>query len=112
MPTTISGSTGVSKVQDGVVDANALATLTKPLGVGQTLQNVAGSRSAGVTYTNTTGRPIWVTVGQTSFTGRSLTVDGLLVSTNSGDTSNQQAIVPSGSTYSVNAAVTYWVELR
>jgi hypothetical protein len=82
------------------------------LGWGQTLQNVLASRSAGVTYTNTTGRPIWVSVGELSFTGRTLTVDGLLVSANSGNSSNAQAIVPPGSTYLVNFSVAYWVELR
>jgi hypothetical protein len=89
-----------------------LATAVQPLGVGQTWQNVAGSRTAGVTYTNTTGRPIVVSLGQTSFTGRSIVVDGLTIATNSGDTSNAQAIVPNGSTYSTGFAVTYWLELR
>lgn len=82
------------------------------LGWGQTWQDVSGSRSSGVTYTNTTGRPIYLSAGQTSFTGRSLTVDGAVVSTNSGDTSNVVAIIPPGSTYSINAGTSYWFELR
>jgi hypothetical protein len=32
------------------------------IGIGQTWQNVIASRSAGVTYTNTTGKPILVSV--------------------------------------------------
>ena len=82
------------------------------IGVNQTWQDVSASRSAGVTFTNTTGRPIFVTTGQTSFTSRTLTVDGFEVSTNAGDRSTCQAIVPNGSTYSLNLGFTFWFELR
>lgn len=42
---------------DGTSQTTAIA-----LGYGQTWQNVLSSRSAGVTYTNTTGKPIMVSI--------------------------------------------------
>jgi hypothetical protein len=116
MPTTITGSTGVSQVQDGVVDADALATLTKPLGVGQTWQNATASRTAGVTYTNTTGRPIQVVVNATlSSSTATLTVNGVVVSVSGFNTTGTgflSAIVPAGNTYVFAGVVASWVELR
>lgn len=85
---------------------------------GQTWQDVTGSRGEGVTYTNTTGRPIQIfltfdPVGA----GSHFQVDGvdILPST---DTLYYQVscIVPAGSTYRMNAAGASfnrkWVELR
>jgi Flp pilus assembly protein TadG len=121
MPTTITGSTGVSQVQDGVVDADALATLTKPLGVGQTWQNVTASRTAGVTYTNTTGRPIMVSL-RSGYYGVEFTVDGVSRggSSSNGAGSNYAGVtfvVPNNSTYSAIRAsqagnIDLWHELR
>jgi len=82
------------------------------LGWGQTWQNVLASRTSGVTYTNTTGRPIAVHAGQTSFSSRRLTVNGLEVSRQQGDLYTCEAIVPPGGTYSMNAGVNFWFELR
>jgi len=88
------------------------------IGVGQTWQNVAASRSSGVTYTNSTGKPIMVaiTVGVTGATSF-LSVDSVSVgaaTTVSGFSNLQQltAIVPNGSTYIFNGAVDAWAELR
>ena len=79
------------------------------IGVGQTWQSV--TRTSGVTYTNSTGKPIFVNVlvnvNNTSGTGATITVDGVLVSTTLGAASGigmaqnvtQSAIVPNGSTY-------------
>jgi len=71
------------------------------IGVGQTWQDVSGSRSDGVTYTNSTGKPIFVFVkGSASGSGR-IKVDGhvfdwsVLGATDEAGT----AIVPAGSTY-------------
>lgn len=100
------------------------------IGVDQTWQNVLGSRANNTTYTNTTGRPIMVSVtntgtnaGTTSIYGY---VNGLKVTVNgstytSGGTASfaiATFIVPPGGTYSVAAggissfAITNWAELR
>ena len=56
---------------------NATANL-HDLGVGQTWQDVTASRAAGVTYTNTTGKPIMVIISDSLSSGwsTSVTVDG------------------------------------
>ena len=104
--------------------------LDNDLGVGQTWQNVAASRSAGVTYTNNTGKPIVVYVAvsalNTSLMRCNIFVNGLEVAsttemtttTNAGSYANFSAIVPNGSTYKVNYLgagafkMDKWVELR
>lgn len=94
----------------------------KEIGVGQTWQNVTANRIAGVTYTNTTGKPIVVsayTFAAGGDTGTQvLYVDGLAVSqsqyyvgTTASGTRQVLGIVPSGSKYSVNS-FGYWFELR
>ena len=96
------------------------------LGMGQTWQNVLGSRAAGVTYTNTTGRPITVyiaTRNDTAAINSTLIVDSLEVSKNtfhysSGSNTLQvglSAVVPAGSEYSLTntgGTIEYWTELR
>ena len=100
----------------------AVQVQTTRLGWNQTWQNMTASRAAGVTYTNTTGRPIVANVnygGKTSNSRTSIvaTVDGAVINigTNSSSTAGVGAtghvIIPSGSTYSFNAADTWW-ELR
>ena len=100
------------------------------IGVGQTWQDVTASRQAGVTYTNSTGRPIKVSVSS-DLTGSSLTsgielyVDGVRVQIHRQGivTSTQQAqtvseLIPAGSTYRVawlgssSGGVNKWMELR
>lgn len=91
------------------------------IGDGQSWSDVSGSRVAGTTYTNSTGRPIFVSVSLNPDTSeRTLSVDGVVVasSVNSPDSvstrDNLAAIVPDGSTYEVTsgATVVYWAELR
>lgn len=101
---------------------NALESRQKSLGDGQTWQNMTASRVGGTTYTNTTGRSIFVRiVVETSWAGtRALYVDGVAVDVQTiGSAINTAmtllAIVPAGSTYSVIAAspaFTRWMELR
>ena len=80
------------------------------VGVGQTWQDVKASRPVGVTYTNTTGRPIMVAIDTS---GETVIVDGLqLVASGP---YGVQFIVPAGSTYSVPAGgggIDRWLELR
>tara|TARA_Y100000114_G_C11764120_1_gene332374 strand:- start:52370 stop:53236 length:867 start_codon:yes stop_codon:yes gene_type:complete len=93
------------------------------LGMGQTWQDVTGSRVLGVNYTNTTGRAICVVVASTTTlnqTAVSITVDGIVVSSISVDQDagggflSSSAIVPAGSVYSATVApgLNYWRELR
>lgn len=92
---------------------------TNQLGQNQTYQDVTASRVANTNYTNTTGRPIFVSVNA-SGAQRSLTlvVDGINVSSSGVDASlsnngnDVQAIVPPGSVYSVTNTFNVWIELR
>lgn len=88
------------------------------IGIGQTWQDVTASRSAGTTYTNTTGRPIQVAVGFifTSTTARSyhISIDGLTIPINTAGPTD--VVIPNGSTYSAvisgTASIAAWWELR
>lgn len=93
------------------------------VGVGQTWQDVSSSRSFGTSYTNSTGKPIFVQVmmGNTSNTTTSyLTVGGVIICRFSQDDNYTQSstlsgIVPNGASYSVTtggAGLVSWVELR
>jgi len=106
-------------------EAGALATEayvgTQALGVGQTWTDVSGSRSSGVTYTNTTGRPILVLVtltlvGQSgTFKVDGATIQSYLNNDGSWAVRNQgSVIVPNGSTYvlTTTGAIAEWLELR
>ena len=96
------------------------------IGVGQTWQDVTGSRAAGTTYTNATGKPIFISVsggGQPNNGTMTLTVDGVLLgqqgfqSIASGrSNATMTAIVPNGSTYRADNysgwSLVSWAELR
>jgi hypothetical protein len=86
----------------------ALAALSS-LGYGQTWQDVTGSRSSGVTYYNTTGRPIFFNVFNNVNNASStvaVTVNGVLVSASVFSVASQNgrmqagAIIPPGASYS------------
>jgi hypothetical protein len=98
-----------------------IATKSLVLGVDQTWQNVAASRAVNTNYTNTTGRPIFVSVRMTQSSSgtASLIVDGVSIA--GGATPNTPGnqtfggIVPNGSVYQVTATsntVSTWAELR
>lgn len=81
------------------------------IGTGQTWQNVIGSRSRGVTYTNTTGKPIMVVVHDNAGPAGLLVVGGVTLNR----LSNYlwyTAIVPNNTTYSFSGSFTIWTELR
>ena len=96
----------------------ASTTKASQIGWGQTIQSP--SRALGTTYTNSTGRPIFVEVrlyhtGATQFECK---VDGIttqLSSNNSGWWCSVSFVVPNGSTYLIPTP-TYssfgWTELR
>lgn len=97
----------------------------KEIGVGQTWQNVGGSRVLGATYTNSTGKPILVSLlfgngGMTSGNYVYISVDGVPQCYNGMQLSQFSgivAIVPNGSTYGAfgstgTPGISFWKELR
>lgn len=116
-------STAVATV---VVNAKGQITsasnTTIPLiGAGQTWQNLVASRALGTTYTNSTSKPIMVSVRCTQSSASVITtliVDGVEVAWNSANGAGTNGlgvctIVPSGSTYSaINGTLLSWAELR
>ncbi|MCG9005144.1 phage tail protein [Laribacter hongkongensis] len=122
----------------GSADAAQLATevarlwaqkldLSAAFGVGQTWQNVTGSRVLGTTYYNTTGRPIFVAVTGTNAGGNpvglTVVVGGVTIESPyyyGGSTNVVQPlatfIVPPSASYSVSlnggSGVQKWAELR
>lgn len=122
-PLPLVGTAGNILTSDGL---NWSSKALLAVGIGQTWQNVLGSRAAGVTYTNTTGKPIVVCVCSpisASFGAWNVTqiaVDGFVVSRGQyygaagfgGGFVN--ALVPNGSSYVITASigVSYWSELR
>ena len=98
-----------------------------PLGVGQTWQDVLGSRSQGVTYTNTTGKPITVSIGyyvngNPAAVGKivingSVTLWFCQINNAYIDTAFATVIVPNGATYQFTTTFgtmnfNSWAELR
>lgn len=105
-----------------------LATTAYAMGAGigsnQTWQDVTASRSAGTTYTNSTGKPIFISIvgpANTSVTRTiSLTIDSKLVMRMHLDNSSNKGysvsgLVPNGSSYFLTETgntFTNWSELR
>lgn len=122
------GLTPAKTVYSQVLAAIRTIIQTYTIGNGQTTQNVLASRAWSTTYTNSTGKPIFVNVaGSVTTTGAAiqLTVAGqVFVGTSdySGGTpsfiSSVFAIVPPGATYSAGVttgsvgALWSWTELR
>lgn len=84
-------------------------------------RDLTASRSASTTYTNSTGRPIHLSVftGTAASEQLNLTVDGVKIMetgvTATGAVVNLSAIIPAGSTYSVGlvaGSISKWFELR
>lgn len=128
-------NTATSAVMIGVGDTVTFVNYTgtawmamgaNALGTGQTYSNVTGSRVLGTTYTNTSGKPIFV-IAYITFGGGAgaynFTVAGSAVGTITGSQANGAlptigGIVPTGATYSVSfssgsvGTLTSWTELR
>lgn len=118
------GTSGQSLVSDG--DGSFSWSTVGGIGVGQSWTNVTSSRSLGTTYTNSTGKPIMVSVNCTGSPNNCrmrLKVDGIIVG-EGGVASVASAtmyptcttIVPNGSTYIaenvLGASLANWAELR
>ncbi len=86
------------------------------IGVGQTWQDVTGSRVANTTYTNTTGRPIQLQITFDSKSGDTFYVNGLAA--DMGDAASAMivinTVIPAGATYRLTgwATMKSWLELR
>lgn len=97
-----------------------IAFSSQDLGVGQTWQNVSGSRTAGTTYQNTTGKPIMISVRLSVGALRDLEIsangtDWVKVATSGAiEAVSVSSIIPAGHYYRV--LVSYgsntWTELR
>ena len=86
------------------------------LGVGQTWQELTASRAAGTTYYNTTGKPIMVSIYETSNAMQTITVNGVVVArgqyyTTSSVSGPLSTIVPPSASYVVSNMAN-WAELR
>lgn len=105
--TTLNG-TGLEYLFDSKLDAS------KALGTGQTWVDVTASRTSGVTYTNSTTRPICVSIPETGDGDRGLYVGGVLTAFARGTDSDSTlfAIVPPGAQYIFSGAFSSWAELR
>lgn len=105
--TTLNGI-GLESLFDSKLDAS------NALGTGQNWVDVTASRTAGVTYTNTTTRPICVSIPETADGQRGLYVGGVLTAFARGADSDSTlfAIVPPGAQYIFSGAFSSWAELR
>jgi hypothetical protein len=100
-------------------DASTQSSSVSAIGLGGTAQSWVGvTRSGNVTYTNSTGRPIMVSVIiQLANSTMGLNVGGIAIQA-LGETGNAPgylcAIVPNGVTYSVStpSSIDTWTELR
>jgi hypothetical protein len=126
---TVSGltATGLTTAQN-VAFAQLVGTAS-PIGAGQTWQNVLGSRAINTVYTNSSGKPIQVSivVNETrvgEYSRAILQVDSINVAVASsinnanGNGNTVSAIVPNGSTYQLIPleasfdSINFWAELR
>lgn len=95
------------------------------IGRGQTPQNVTASRALNTTYTNTTGRPIWVMIYWEAPNPCQVTIReggaGVLDIAGNGSSAwaTSRAIIPAGSNYHVSVdsgtgpvSILAWAELR
>lgn len=104
-------------------NTGTMALTSQVLGVGQSWTNVYSSRATGVTYTNSTGKPIGVAISYTcsaASTVQGLTIDGVAVYAAGSEIGNGSGfflIVPNGSTYIFltnggTITIVTWNELR
>ena len=123
-PTSITANRTIT-LPDGT---GTVALTSNVIGVSQTWTDVTASRSTGTTYTNSTGKPIQVSImsiitGAVSGNTNWFEVGGVTVARagGSGSTANMPAyvyaIVPDGATYRLNTvsgiiSPSIWTELR
>jgi len=114
---TSAGTSGNLLTSNGTTWVSSASTA---IGVGQTWQDVTSSRANATTYTNSTGRSIFVSIliNLGSNQSQNLQVSGVVAdaaSTGTGIVINVQlkAVVPPGATYILSGGLNgYWAELR
>lgn len=114
---------GVVQLNDTLTSTSAAQALTanqgkalndKLLGVGQTWQDLTSSRNSGITYTNSTLKPIQVFINA-NFNNGSIVLNGVTLQiTDGAEWSFISVVIPSGHTYRANfiGAPISWGELR
>lgn len=134
LPLATPSAAGIVKLNNTLTSTSTTEALTaaqgkvlndQAFGVEQSWQNLTSSRASGVTYTNSTARPILVSISLADTYSKSPTVSiyvgGVLILTNHYDLNDNfgsfshSFIVPSGSTYSISSplsTIQTWSELR
>jgi hypothetical protein len=125
----VSGNLGTPTTLVGTNITGTANSLNAGLGVNQTWQNVTGSRVSGTTYTNSTGKPIFVSIQAAPSASGGAYVDvfingvslgyfgqGSGTSPSTVYSSFWTVIVPTGDTYKATTAgsisIGNWFELR
>lgn len=111
-------SAAMGKALKDLIDAKL--NTSQAFGIGQSRVNVTSSRSSGVTYTNTTSKPIEVSIvinGGVSTTGNTISINGVnafIFSVHTNMTSPFTFTVPPSHTYriDVSSSINSWSELR
>lgn len=113
-----------AKQEDAAVTEKAVAEAieaNKGLGIGQAWQEVTSQRRFGETYTNTTGKPIYIQISINNFYKVIfiLKINNIEIEHNEDDRCVMDYIIPPNATYKVysqngatNYAYTKWYELR
>ena len=113
---TTASSLSAANLADDSITSAKLTGDAVPIGVGQNWTDVIGSRSQNVTYYNTTGHPIAVSITSTYPTDGYAYVNGVWVAailSISGQRSCISFIVPNGHSYLYTAGIgSGWSELR
>ena len=114
----ITGNLADTAVSENAAKQYADAISNRLLGIDQTLQNVTSQRQIGVTYTNKTGRPIYLTIMCLAWANYTIKIGDVSIPFGGGDqgrTSKQTyyGIVPNDAEYSLTEGSSfYWWELR
>jgi hypothetical protein len=122
----LSGNLVAPSTSGNVLTSNGTtwtSAATTSLGVGQTWQDVTGSRALNTDYTNSTGKPIFIAFNYVDTDGTNnstITVSGIEVSSSRINTEaisghlTLNAIVPNGEVYKIqsSSAMRKWLELR
>jgi hypothetical protein len=120
----VSGDLGTPSALVGTNITGTANSLNAGIGVNQSWTDVNASRAIGTTYTNSTGKPIIVSLVYTNSSGTS--VQGLIINgqfvyagavNNAGSSGGFSLVVPNGATYVTATNVgtmtkVVWVELR
>jgi hypothetical protein len=117
------GTGGINAVapstSGNVLTSNGTAWISQTqavIGVGQTWQNQSGVKSVNTTYTNTTGKPIMVSISQASTGQQNIYINGnylAQISQLSNTSGGFTFIVPNGNDYRIDTNTpSYWWELR